>query len=617
MDGPGERDAGPRGGPLPLGWGLFVLVLAACFPLHPYWQSDDFVAVTYASSASRAFSDFAGNQYGLEGVVWFYRPLITVSFWLEQALGGGPHPALSHIGNAVAHAASAVLLGAIAARLLGPMRGWLAGLCWGLSPSHAGAVFWAAGRVDAHTAVWIGLACLLQVRAIRRQGRGRWLALLALAAALCSKEHAVVTPLLFVGLGLTLGRPGQRVRAVLQSWPAFALVAAYFGLRTALFGQLGGYDAAAGRDLLGQIAGLGDTTLTLLNPLRRLGHSVAAIPDFVVVLGYAPAALAIGTILRRRQTRALIGCFVAYVVLALPAFPFWAQQGVESLRYSYFSFAALALLLAAGGPVPILASLAVFALPTVEQHRDWFAAYADVRAHHQALLEDRTELPAGPLFVAGLPRQNERRTVVELHLGVDRLLQPPFVARDPRRVFALRPLTTRADARVVPYGEMEGLPFRAPTLRFEGAESRSVLPPADLPDLELDGVTRVATSSLDALNRGEVEATLTARSVRASKFRVTVFTACGYLSVEVPDAGTGADGSIGLRDVLVARHVLRDGADQEHALFALAIATTFDLDTTFPVLVEALDADGVTTHANRRPWMLTFDRELHAFTHPR
>ena len=49
---------------------------------------------------------------------------------------------------------------------------------------------------------------------------------------------------------------------------------------------------------------------------------------------------------------------------------------------------------------------------------------------------------------------------------------------------------------------------------------------------------------------------------------------------------------------------------------AREIATTFDLDTTFPVLVEALDADGVTTHANRRAWMLTFDRELHAFTHP-
>ena len=25
MDGPGEREVGPRGGPLPLGWGLFVL----------------------------------------------------------------------------------------------------------------------------------------------------------------------------------------------------------------------------------------------------------------------------------------------------------------------------------------------------------------------------------------------------------------------------------------------------------------------------------------------------------------------------------------------------------------------------------------------------------------
>lgn len=617
MDGTGARDAGPRGGPLPLGWGLFTLVLVACFPLHPYWQSDDFVAIAYASDAGRAFSDFAGNQYGLEGVVWFYRPLVTVSYWLEQAIGGGPNPALSHIVNALAHATSAVLLGAIAARLLGPLRGWLAGLAWGLSPSHAGAVFWAAGRVDAHTAVWIGLACLLQVRAVRRQGRGRWLALLALCAALCTKEHAVVTPLLFVGLGLTLGRQGQRARAVFQAWPAFVVVAGYLGLRIALFGQIGGYDAAATRDVLGQLAGLGDTTLTLLNPLRRLGHSVAAIPGFVVLLGYVPALLAVGLIVRRRQIRELVGCAVAYVILALPAFPFWAQPGVESLRYSYFPFAALALLLAAGGPVPILASLAVFALPTVEQHRDWFAAYADVKAYHGALLEDRTSLPDGPLFVAGLPRQNERHTVVELHLGVDRLLQPPFALTDARRVFALRPLTTRGDARTVPYGETAGLPFGAPTLRFDGADTRALLPRAELPDLALTGPARLATDSLDAINRGEIDAKLVVRGVRAAKFRVTIFTACGYLTAEVDDVGSGNDGAVGLRDVLVARHVHRDGADQAHVLFALAIATTFDLDTTFPLLVEALDEQGVTTHANRTPFMLGFDRGLHAFAHPR
>jgi hypothetical protein len=606
------------GGPLPLGWGLFAIVLVACFPLHPYWQSDDFVAVAYASDAGRAFSDFSGNQYGLDGVVWFYRPLVTLSFWFEQLLGGGPNPALSHIGNALAHATGAVLLGAIAARLLGPMRGWLAGLAWGLSPSHAGAVFWAAGRVDSHTVIWIGLACLLQVRAVRRQGRGRWLALLALAAALCTKEHAVIVPLLFVMLALTLGRQGQRSRAVLQTWPAFALVAGYLALRYQLFGQIGGYDAAATRDVAGQLLGLGNTTLTLLNPLRRLGHDVATIPEVVVLLGYVPALLAIGQLVRWRRYRVLAGAAIAYFVLALPAFPFWAQQGVESLRYSYFPFAALALLLAAGGPVPVLASLAVFALPTVEQHRDWFAAYADVKAHHQALLEDRSALPDGPLYVAGLPRQNARRTVVEFHLGVDRLLQKPFVDRDPRRVLALRPLTTRADARTIPYGESVGLPFRAPTLRFDGAGSaRALLPAADVADVQIEGPAQLPTDILDALNKGDVEAKLTVRGVRAARFRVTIFTACGYLTVEVGDVGAGSDGAINLRDVLVARHVHQDGADQEHVLFALAIATTFDLDTTFPILVEALDERGATTHANRRPFLLGFDRGLHAFTHPR
>jgi hypothetical protein len=624
---PGRAGAGgtPALG-LPRPWLLFALVLAAVWPFESWWLSDDLVAVHHASDPGRALADFAGNQYGLDGVVWFYRPLITLSFWFDQLVGGGPAPLVAHLSNALAHALSAVLVGTVAARFVGPLRGWLAGLLWALAPGQAGAVFWAVGRVDSHTMVWSGLCCLLFLRHLDGRPGSRLPALAALLLALCSKEQAIVLPGVLALLAFGSAPPGGRVRDALRSWPAFALVGAYLGFRLWLFGRLGGYGAAA-IDPAAAAAGLGESTLTLFNPLRRLGGSFAAdelgatLPAFGRALGFAPLALALGWVLWRRRFGLLAASAVGFVGLALPALPFWALTGgVESLRYFYASSAACAVLLAAAGPLPAVLALLVFALPALEQRRDWTGAWRDVEAIHRGLIEDRTALPGAEIFVAGLPRQNSRGTVVELHLGVDRLLQPPFVADEPRVCRALRPLSQREDALRLPYGDGVGLPFDAPTLGFEGPAVRALLPPARLPDapLELVGLETVATADLLDLHEGRKSARILVRGVRAERFRVSLFTAGGYLSVEVEDraAAGAADGAIDLRELLVGRFVTTPGADQAHLLFALAVATSLDLEPVFPVLVEAL-RDGAPTHANRRPLRLRFDRGLDAFVHGR
>ena len=122
-------------------WVVPVLVLVAWWPSPSYWFSDDFIALHYASDFGRALADFSGNQYGLEGVVWFYRPLITASFAVEAALGASSF--VTHLVNAVAHATSALLIVLIARRFLSLPSSALAGLVWGCMPGHAGAVFWA------------------------------------------------------------------------------------------------------------------------------------------------------------------------------------------------------------------------------------------------------------------------------------------------------------------------------------------------------------------------------------------------------------------------------------------------------------------------------------------
>lgn len=603
---------------LPLGALLFVVAFAAWYPLEPWWQSDDFIAVAYSADLGRALSDFAGNQYGLEGVTWFYRPLVTLSFWLEQAIAGGPSPLLSHLTNTIAHAISACLIGAIATRVLGPLRGWLTGVVWALAPTHAAAVFWAVGRVDSHTMVWMALACLLHVHWLEGRRRSRVPSLLVLALALCSKEHAVVVPGALALLGAALAPAGARWRSALTAWPAAVLVALYLGFRWVLFGQIGGYDATRFATPLESVEGLGRSLAVLVNPLWQFGSSIAAPPAAVRWLGFLPITLAILWSLHRRRWRLLLGCGAAFVALAVPLAPFLTHPTtIANLRYFYVPFVAIALVLAAGGVLPVVLALAVFALPMVEQHRDWFATYRGAAAMHRGLIEDAKLLPGTRLFVAGLPRTDPDTGVIAFHLGVDRLLQPPFVDADAARtVLALRPLDARPDALRVPYGDERGLPFAAPTLAFTGPTIRSLLPPAELPDCEVElvGAERIATADLMDLHEERRVVRLVVRGVRAPRFRVTIFTAGGYLTAILPDRGTegSPDGAIDVAELLRARYVANAGSDRAHVAFALAVPTTLDLEPAFPVLVEALQ-DGVPTCANREPLVLRFDRGLARF----
>ncbi|HLU40510.1 MAG TPA: hypothetical protein VK081_14090, partial [Planctomycetota bacterium] len=225
--------------------GVALVALVAWWPLSAYWQSDDFLAVTYAADWRRALADFTGNQYGTPALVWFYRPLITLSFAIDAWLGGAD-PFVAHCSNVVAHAVSTVLVALLGRRLLGAGPGLGLALLFSLWPAHAGSILWAVGRVDSHTTMWILLACFATVRWLD-SGRGRTLALGAFALALLSKELAFVTPVLAGLLGFALGAPGARVRRAWQAaWPLLVLFAVYLVWRRIVLGRfVGGYQDAA------------------------------------------------------------------------------------------------------------------------------------------------------------------------------------------------------------------------------------------------------------------------------------------------------------------------------------------------------------------------------------
>lgn len=601
-------------------WLLPTIAIVAWWPLDPYWQSDDFMALHYAQDLARTLHDFAGPQYGATDIWWFYRPLITLSFWLDQQLGGAV-AGVSFWSNVLAHATSTLLAGLIWRRFLGDRPAFAAAALWAVLPSHLGSIAWAVGRVDSHTTVW----CLATVWLCQRRlvhGRGAPMVAATTALALGTKELALVLPALAT-LVLWLQRRGprmERARAALRTAaPAWAALLAYLPLRLFVLGRFGGYDAAAYEPLL-MLRGLGLAVVHLLVPLAWIGgDGLPTTPGWLWLAGAAtPVVLALQRTLHQRGPGFVAGVAAAFLVAAAPmASILAAVDNPHTLRNYYLPALALTGLIAAAGLPVTVAVLLAWAWPFVAARQEQHAADRQTAAMHHALLALDTTAPPGPLFVAGLPHTSPRGLTVQLHFFVDRLLRPPF-ADSSRPLYALRPLADDPMvSRLWPAGAAGWAPVAGATFAFAAPTTLRAVPAAPLlPELVVTGDDRgvfdFSTPRLAGLERG-ISSTLSTPGVRGPWYRVTVFTACGYLASVCPDhADSGTDGQIdALRLLAGARKAfyapgafLGDG---------LTVPATTDLDTDFPLLLEAGTVDPgsstfLPTHRASRLLRLRLDR---------
>lgn len=593
---------------------IWFTILGLLAPRGAWWQSDDFIALEYSADAARAWSDFTGNQYGLEGVVWFWRPLVTLSFWLEQLVAGGPSPGLSHWVNVMVHVGSGAMVAALGTRLRNERFGLLAGLVWLLVPSQTGAVWWAVGRVDGLATGFMLGASIAFLRHLD-DGKRAWPWLALAACALMAKESALALPGALALLGFATGTRETRRRRALAAWPSLVLLGGYFAVRYLSLGVvLGGYDD--GRvDVLASVAGLGSGVV----------HALAATVDAWPVL--ATLGLVLAVLAWRRRGRAVIAAIAGFVVLAVPSLPLWSQlEQATNQRLLHAALVPVALLVAEAGAIPVVLLLLSW-FPVLDERRgEQVELWQRCHAMHARLATTAAALPAADdtLFVAGLPRASSSGRFAGFHLGVDRLLAAPFAPAPGRRVLALRPLDQRPDAITIPYGDDRGLPLFAPTLRFASSDELEPLERTELVDLPLrvDGSSTIATSMLLDLDAKRVRIAVRTGGVRSAWYRVTLFTASGYLSCVLPDrAETGdPDGAIDVVDLLRARYVTGAGPDTAHVLFALGVAATFDREPRFPLLVEAGELDPAAgpasfraTHANRSVVELAFDRGIAEF----
>jgi tetratricopeptide (TPR) repeat protein len=273
----------------------------------------------------------------------YYRPIPRESMLLQK-LAHGDSPAPFHAFNVV------LVLGAACAAwwllrtpVLGlpPALAWLAALLFAVHPIASSCVYpIASGRET----LWPTLFEMLALAAWLRGRRG--VALAVTAAALLSKEHAVVLPVLFVWadlLGVSAEAPGREVALWLRRYAGIVLlVVGYLALRALVFRGAAHYRLAVFSDPAGLFEAFAYALQTVCAPFWALAYEPRldawwSAPRFAAAVALC-VAIAVTLWRRGRAARgpALFGLGV-FAIGLLPTSNLLAQDARFDERYLWFA----------------------------------------------------------------------------------------------------------------------------------------------------------------------------------------------------------------------------------------------------------------------------------------
>lgn len=196
---------------------------------------------------SRLREMFTSSWWKAEIGAGLYRPITMLTYALNAAIDG-VHPSGYRFINLLLHAVNGVLLYAaiIVAAPRQQAAAFMAALVFALHPVHGDAVLAVVGRAELLAASFLLLAWLCGFRGANPElPRARFFRIAALAlfaAALLSKENAIVWPAWLAAWGWLIGHAQDRAR--LRWWlgqlgPTLAVAALYLVARVAIVGQLG------------------------------------------------------------------------------------------------------------------------------------------------------------------------------------------------------------------------------------------------------------------------------------------------------------------------------------------------------------------------------------------
>jgi len=335
---------------------------------------------------------------------FYYRPLQHLSYRLDYSLWG-LNAAGYHLWNILLHTGNGILVFLLVRRF--SRNAPLALACAALyvvHPVHTQAVTYIAGRADPLCGSFLLLTLLFYANAKDSPGARSfgWLGLATVcyAAALCSKEFAVVFPALLLVFELCLpngeGRRGLG-RAVARLAPFLVLVVVMLFVRKTIFGAVNPSDPIADTGLSRWILcfrALAAYFGLLIAPfdlhMERTVVTAGWKGTFLTVLGVASAlGLLAGVIHYWKRNRTIAFAVLWFLVFFLPVSNLWPLHSTVAEHWVYFAsigwlWAACAIVqdrLATGslpaarasrlGAAIVLLFILAFTARTILRNRDW------------------------------------------------------------------------------------------------------------------------------------------------------------------------------------------------------------------------------------------------------
>ena len=301
--------------------------------------------------------------------VVYYRPLVIGSYQADYMIAG-PNPFVFRLSNLLMHVAASLLMFALARGVTRDLvSSGLAGVAFGVLPSHFEAVSWVSGRTDLMSSIFTLGAVLVfagfcdGTRISDDAGLGsarpsasafRLFAFALLAAcALFSKENAVVLPVLAFGYAWVFGCRMSRTEKI--KWAAAFLVPmAVFVLvrRHAVHVTVVSHPTMVlGRRILGiGIAYAAYLRMLLVPQVGRVAYDVFPIgmkyPLISIGAWLAPTALAAGAIrLRKRLPAVAFGALWVFVALLPVSNILPATSPIPAERFVYLPSAGSSIVL--------------------------------------------------------------------------------------------------------------------------------------------------------------------------------------------------------------------------------------------------------------------------------
>lgn len=296
----------------------------------------------------------------------YYRPLVTLSYALDWALGQGS-PFLFHVTNLVLEAAAGGLAFYTLRRWLGAsLPALVAALLFVVHPTKAQSVAWIAGRIDVMCAV--GLFVASTGVAWRLSGRrgGIALEIAGTLLAYLTKETAVVLPaFVVVEAWVALGRPpldlGFSLEALRKAAPQLGVAVVYLGLHHLLMPMWQNVPATSGTgDRVALfLATLGHAAELVVFPWRlMMQHALVRVdpstgqaiysPVFIALGAVALLSVAAGAWFARRRAPAVTLGLLFFAVTFLPTANLVPTRLVELMPQRFLYLPLLGIALAVG-----------------------------------------------------------------------------------------------------------------------------------------------------------------------------------------------------------------------------------------------------------------------------